>query len=110
MRTSSARVARLGVAMVLCAGATLAGASGVASAAPVRVPAQVVWPLPIFPQGAANDGEYYYVNYFYTRATCRARGDAVTNPRSPEYIPGAVRYQCVKRPGDTKWSMQIVWR
>lgn len=109
MRTSPVRVARLVGAAVLAVGATLAAAPGVASAAPAGSPAQIVWPVP-FPQGAANEGEYYYPNYFYSEYTCQARGRAITNPRSPEYIPGAVTFRCVKRPGGTKWSMQIVWR
>ena len=80
MSTSPARVARF-AAMVLCAGVTLAAASGVASAAPVTAPAQLVLPAPIFPQDAANEGEYYYVNYFYTRA-----GRGVRPSRIPDTL------------------------
>lgn len=123
MRTSTVRSAHLGVAVVLSVGATLAAAPGVASAAPLRSPAAIVLPAPfpapgstpsapgpIFPRRSPSEETLYYPNHFYSAATCRARGRAITDRRSSQYIPGAIAFRCVKRPGDTKWSMYILWR
>ncbi|AXB41676.1 hypothetical protein [Amycolatopsis albispora] len=67
------------------------------SAATVQAPIQ---------QGAY--WEEYYENYFLSNASCVARGNSVTNPSSPQYIPGSIRFECYVRKGEGKWTMAIL--
>lgn len=46
----------------------------------------------------------YYDNYFYTKATCLARG-----PQLMVEVPLIIDFQCHKVPGDPKWSMIVLW-
>ncbi|MGP3939948.1 MULTISPECIES: hypothetical protein [Streptomyces] len=53
--------------------------------------------------------EVYYENWFYSAASCEARGNAIVNPSSSQHIPGALDFDCWLGSGDTKWSMSILW-
>lgn len=56
-----------------------------------------------------NTWSNYYYNYFTNKATCTARGNAITDPNNSQYIPGALAYYCYLRNGAFKWSMDIYW-
>lgn len=64
------------------------------------------------PQAAvqkAQAWEVYYEDWFYSVASCEARGHAIVNPASSGHIPGALDFDCWLGAGDTKWSMSILW-
>lgn len=63
------------------------------------------------PQAAVQQGPYwevYYENYFYSLATCDARGNSIKNPSSPQHIPGILDFDCYVREGESKWTMSIL--
>ncbi|CAM3730807.1 Secreted protein [Kibdelosporangium persicum] len=53
--------------------------------------------------------EVYYENWFYSAASCEARGSAIVNPASSQHIPGALDFDCWLGWGETRWSMSILW-
>lgn len=52
-----------------------------------------------------NEWRTYYYNYFYSKSTCEARGRAITDPNSSQYIPGFTNYFCYYT--GPKWSMDV---
>ncbi|QFZ19997.1 hypothetical protein [Saccharothrix syringae] len=83
----------LGFGAVTAAQATAAGSPAAARATVRQVPG---W-------------EVYYEDWFYSAASCEARGNAIVNPGSSQHIPGALDYDCWLGSGDARWSMSILW-
>lgn len=52
--------------------------------------------------------EEYYPNWFYGKPSCDARGESISNPSSPQYIPGTIDFECYVREGESKWTMAIL--
>lgn len=49
----------------------------------------------------------YYHNYFTSSTTCNNRGYAMLNY---DQIYGMIDYRCHKNAGESKWSMDVLWR
>lgn len=49
-----------------------------------------------------------YVNYFTSKDTCNKRGYALVN-YDPDFVGKVINWQCHKRSGDSRWSMDTLW-
>ncbi len=91
---------------VACLTAGLIGVSStglVATAAPAAGTSSVS-------QAPMNGWSTYYENYFYTHASCKARGLRVTGNYSGNgEIPGTTNFMCYVELGDEKFSMDLYW-
>jgi hypothetical protein len=92
-------------AATLALGAVL-GLGGVEATAAPASPTIHFVPTPVRP---ANTWSNYYLDYFNSKSSCTARGDAMTTPGRAGYIPGALAYYCYLRNGKFKWSMDVYW-
>lgn len=50
----------------------------------------------------------FYVDHFYSWETCDKRGYAMVN-YDPDFVGKVMNYYCHKRPGDSRWSMDVLW-
>lgn len=50
---------------------------------------------------------FWKTNYFKTKQTCEARGRALTSPTHPDYLEDSVDFACMRRNGESKWSILI---
>lgn len=92
------------VCAVLTVAAPMASAAASAEATSQYAAVQVA------PDVALETTSYdYYRNYFYSLATCRSRGGAMTNPGSSQYAPGIIGYYGHRHVGEAKWSMDVYW-
>jgi hypothetical protein len=92
----------------LALGAVLSLGAVEATAAPTSTTVHLAPPPPP-PARPANTWSNYYLDYFNSKATCTARGTAMTTPGRAGYVPGALAYYCYLRNGKFKWSMDIYW-
>lgn len=86
-------------ALALAAGLAVASAVP-ATAAPLSAEAQGAVALMSAWQ------EDYRHNYFYSEESCNKRGYAM---KYYEHVPGFLNWSCHLHPGETKWSMDVLW-
>lgn len=59
------------------------------------------------PLAQANAWYIYYNDYFFTQASCEARGWVMVNLDPPLGVPGIVAYHCWRPAGQIKWNMDV---
>lgn len=50
-----------------------------------------------------------YVDNFKSQATCNSRGYAMVH-YDPDFVGKVINWSCHKRSGDSKWSMDTLWK